>query len=208
MDKRAWETDHPGRLSQYGRTADTLHLQGYLDSHYNALQATLDRRVAKGLYIKAAYSYSKAIDMTSDESWGGGLWMAPTFAGPGYVQHNRGMADFDHRHIFRLAHVWELPFGKGHALAAANPVARALFGGWQVNGIWDYTGGHPTTLYGSSGNLRQIGNNQTVDQIGPLKKIGGLGPGKEWDDPASFATVPPGADRFQHPVESTVQNIP
>ncbi len=208
IDQRASDIDQPGPLSQYGRTADTLQLQGYLDSHYNALQATLDRRFAKGLYIKAAYTYSKAIDMTSDESWGGGLWMAPTFAGPGYLQHNRGMADFDHRHIFRLAHVWELPFGKGHALAAGNPVARALLGGWQVNGIWDYTGGHPTTLYADNSNLRQIGNYQTVDQIGPLKKIGGLGPGKDWYDPSSFAPVPLGADGYQHRFGSTGRNIP
>jgi hypothetical protein len=207
IDQRASGIDEPGPLSQYGRTADTLQLQGYLDSHYNALQATLDRRFTKSLYIKAAYTYSKAIDMNSDESWGGALWMAPIFAGPGYVQHNRGMADFDHRQIFRLAHVWELPFGKGHALASGNPVSRAVLGGWQVNGIWDYTSGHPSTLYGDNSNLRQIGNFQTIDQIGPLKKIGGLGPGKYWYDPSSFAPVPLGPDGYQHRFGSTGRNI-
>ena len=110
VDLNASRIDEQAPLSTlYGRTAATYQLQGYVDSHYNALQVTIDRHFDKGLYIKGAYAWSKAIDLSSDDSWGAGLWLAPTFAGPGYRDRNRGMSDFDSRHVFRMSYVWDLP---------------------------------------------------------------------------------------------------
>jgi hypothetical protein len=193
LNLNASRIDEQGPLSAaWGRTADTLQLQGYLNSHYNALQVTIDRHFSKGLYLKGAYTYSKAIDYTTEGAWGGSEWQPPIFAGPGYLEHNRGMADFDHRHIFRIAYVWELPFGTGRKWAHGNAVGRAILGGWQLNGVWSSQTGAPTGLYGDNSGMQQTGNWQTLDQLGPITKVGCKGPGDNcnWYDPTAFAPVP------------------
>ncbi len=41
---------------------------------------------------------------------------------------------------------YELPFGKGKAWANQNPIARAVVGGWQLNGIFTTQSGFPTDI--------------------------------------------------------------
>jgi carboxypeptidase family protein/TonB-dependent receptor-like protein len=193
LDRNASDIDQQGPLSAaWGRTAATYQLQGFLNSHYNALQVTLDRHYYKGFYIKGAYTYSKAINFSYDtDAWGGTYWQPPLFAGPGYLNHNRGMADIDRRHIFRLGYVWELPVGAGRRYVNNNRIGRAVLGGWQLNGVWSTASGAPTTVLAAP-NMYQAGNHQTLDQAAPLKKVGCLGqdPGCYWYDPSSFAIVP------------------
>jgi len=192
-DLNASDIDQQAPLSAlYGRTAGTLQLQGFLDSHYNALQVTLDRNFSKGLYFKGAYTYSKAINESYDtDAWSGGFWQPPLFSGPSYLGKNRGMADIDRRQIFRMGYVWEIPVGAGHKLSGHNAIGRAVLGGWQLNGVWSTVTGAPTTVFGSP-DFRSSGNHQTVDLVGPIKKLGCLGPGDNchWYDPTSFAPVP------------------
>lgn len=213
IDLNASDIDQQAPLStQWGRTADTLQLQGYLDSHYNSLQVTVDRHFSRGLYVKGAYTYSKAIDLSSDNSWGGALWMRPTFAGPSYRDRNRGMSDNDRRQIFRIAYVWDLPLGQGHRYASTNRIGKAVLGGWQLNGVWGTQSGQPTTVYAIP-YTKQSGNHQTVDQVAPIRKLGCLGPdtGCYWYDPKSFLPVPlvtdPDGVQRQHRFGSTGRNI-
>ena len=210
LDLRASRIDEQGPLSaRWGRTADTIQLQGYLDSHYNALQVTIDRNFSRGLYIKGAYTWSKAIDFTSDNAWGGTEWSPPLFAGPGYLQHNRGMASFDHRHIFRMAYVWDLPVGEGRKYVNSNRIGRAVLGGWQLNGIWSSQSGAPIGIYGDNSLMQQVGNWQTLDQVGAIKKVGCLGPqeGCQWYDTSSFKPVPVDKDGLQHRFGTAGRNI-
>jgi hypothetical protein len=215
LDLNASDIDQPAPLSNlWGRTAGTFQLQGFLDSHYNALQVTLDRHYSKGLYIKGAYTYSKAINLAYDtDAWGGAYWQAPVFAGPGYRDRNRGMADIDRRHIFRMGYVWELPLGAGHKLAGSNRIGRAILGGWQLNGVWSTNTGAPTTLFGVPSFKGGEGNHQTLDQVAPIKNEGCLGPGTGcyWYSPLSFAPVPlvtdPDGVQRQHRFGTTGRNI-
>jgi len=194
--------------AQWGRTAETVALEGFLSSNYNALQVTIDRHFSKGFYLKGAYTWSKAIDLQSDSAWSGATWMAPLFSGPGYLQHNRGMADFDHRHIFRMAFVWDLPYGSGKKWGSgASPVARGILGGWQLNGIWSSQSGVPTGIYSDPSLLQTSGNWQTMDQIAPIRKIGQVGLQGQWYDPSSFAIVPILADGRQHRFGTAGRNI-
>jgi hypothetical protein len=123
------------------------------------------------------------------------------------------MSDFDSRHVFRMSYVWDLPVGSGRKYLSSNRIGRAVLGGWQLNGIWSTTSGRPTTLYADPGNLRQAGNHQTVDQVGPIRKLGCLGPGPDchWYDPSSFAMVPlvtdPDGVQRQHRFGTTGRNI-
>jgi len=213
-DRNASDIDQlPPLTALYGRTANTFQLQGYLDSHYNALQVTLDRHYSKGLYIKGAYTYSKSINMSYDtDAWSGGFWNPPLFAGPSYRQRNRGMADIDRRQIFRIGYVWDLPLGAGHHLAGGNRIGNAVLGGWQLNGVWSSLTGPPTTIFGVP-NFKSEGNHQTLDQVAPLRKEGCLGPapGCYWYDPLSFAPAPlvtdPDGVQRNHRFGTTGRNI-
>ena len=92
----------------FGRTIPTNMWDGYLSSNYHSLQVAVNRSFAKGLMIKGAYTYSKAIDYTDDDGWASVGWnWAPVF------QRNRATAGFDRTHVFQVGWVYELPFGKG-----------------------------------------------------------------------------------------------
>src|SRR5439155_25612540 len=70
-------------------------------------------------------------------------------------------------------------------------MGRLGVGGWQLNGAWATVTGAPTTVFGSP-DFRSSGNHQTVDLVGPIEKLGCLGPGDNWHwyDPTSLAPVP------------------
>jgi hypothetical protein len=106
------------------------------NSNYNALNVNLTRRYSNGLQVQANYRWSKSIDQLS-------------FEGPGFVTNQtfpqndsteRGPSDFDVRHLFNLAGLYELPFFKGRH----DFVGRA-FGGFQITGIVTWHTGFPFT---------------------------------------------------------------
>jgi hypothetical protein len=57
----------------------------------------------------------------------------------------RGLSDFDYRHRFVTAVVYELPFGRGRRLADEG-VAGWLLGGWRVSGIFTRRSGRPFSV--------------------------------------------------------------
>ena len=46
----------------------------YLNANYNSLQLAINRSFTKGLALKGAYTFSKAINMTDDDGWAGVTW--------------------------------------------------------------------------------------------------------------------------------------
>ena len=104
--------------AQFGRTIATNMWDGYLSSNYHSLQVAVNRSFAKGLMLKGAYTYAKAIDYTDDDGWAAVGWnWAPVF------QRNRAVAGFDRAHNLQMGWLYELPFGKGKTLAKSGPAA-------------------------------------------------------------------------------------
>jgi hypothetical protein len=117
---------------------------GYLDftdiapmfnSNYNSLQVSLNRRVAQGLTMGIAYTWSQNLtDTSSDRS---------NMPYDSYnIAENYGPADFNIPNIFIANYVYDLPFFKGqHGF-----VGKTL-GGWEVSGITTFEQGYPTSIY-------------------------------------------------------------
>jgi outer membrane receptor protein involved in Fe transport len=183
----------------FGRTAQTLFWQGFLDANYHSLQATINRQFSKGLMVKGAYTFSKAIDYTDDDGWAGLTWNDPNI-----LRRNRAQAGFNTPHIFQLGYVYELPLGAGKTWAGGGGAATKILSGWQVSGTfsaisghagWSSTGvggaqGNPTSITASGASLNAIGQKQTPDQVKPsVKKLGGIGAGHPYYDPTAFAAV-------------------
>jgi len=133
-------------LGQFGRYVSTYQFAGYLDSHYSALQVALNRRTSKGLFIQGAYTWSRTMGYVNDNSWENGLEFncPPSSAMPqGCQQLNYGPTNFDHTQVFKMAFVYELPFGANKKFASSNRITNAVAGGWQVNGIFTALTGDP-----------------------------------------------------------------
>ena len=168
--------------AQFGRTIPTNMWDGYLSSNYHSLQIAVNRSFAKGLMLKGAYTYAKAIDYTDDDGWAAVGWnWAPVF------QRNRAVAGFDRAQNLQMGWLYEMPFGKGKSFAKSGAAA-AVLGGWQVNGIMSAFTGTPFTVGGSGSLLNAPNNTQTADQVNTsVTRLGNVGPGQLYFDPTAFA---------------------
>ena len=117
-------------FAQFGRTATTREFDGRTHSNYHSLQATLNRRFTDGLMLKAAYTYSKAIDEAPYSDWTEFMWNAPSV-----FSRNRAQADHNIPQNFQLGVVYELPLGPEKKWATSGTSA-AILGGWQMNGVF------------------------------------------------------------------------
>ncbi len=116
-----------------------------INSGFNSLQLTAQKRFSKGFTVLLNYTWSKSID---DLPYGQGVTGVSAGSNspipwnfPGRHQDDRGPSEFDHQHRFVASYVWALP-----QLARANAVTRSLAGGWQLNGIVTLQSGGPLTI--------------------------------------------------------------
>ena len=168
----------------FGRTAETDLWQGYLSANYHALQTSINRRFSHGLMIKGAYTYSRAINWTDDDGWANLAWNDPSI-----LRRNRAPATYNTPHIFQMAYIYELPVGKGKSWVNGAGAATKILSDWQVSGIFSAIHGQPFSLTSSSASLNAIGQRQTPDQVGAVKKLGGIGTGNPFYDPTAFVAV-------------------
>ena len=128
---------------------------------YNSMQATLTKRFSKGLQFQAAYTYSKDISM------------ATSILIPQYISNDYYTAGTDRTQHLVISAAYELPFGKGKAMATS-PVPSAIFGGWSVNAIFNHYSGSPFTVSASGSTCNCPGNSQTANLINPqaVYKVG------------------------------------
>jgi len=106
-------------------------------SKYNSFRTNLVKRFSKGLQVNANYTWGRA--MTNSSSLA-----EATVQNPYNLHQEWERASIDLRHIFQLAYVYELPFGKGKRLGAGwNPFLNSVFGGWSAEGITRASTGAP-----------------------------------------------------------------
>ncbi|MDQ2844647.1 MAG: TonB-dependent receptor [Acidobacteriota bacterium] len=172
------------QYATFGRTTATQMWDGYLSSEYNSLQIAFNRQFSNGLLLKGAYTWSHAIDYTDDDGWASVGWnWAPVF------QRNRASAGFDRRHVFQLGWIYDLPFGTGKKFVNSG-VASKIVGGWQLSGIESMYTGNPLTIGADATSLNAPDNTQTAQQVlAQVQRIGGVGPGAHYYNPAAFAPV-------------------
>lgn len=169
---------------QFGRNSNTLLWNGWLDTQYHGLQASLNGRISEGLVIRGSYTWSKAMNWADDDGWTGITWNDPAQWG-----RNWARAGFDRTHNFQIGGSYELPFGKGKQFLTDGPGALVL-GDWQLNGTLAAYSGTPFTVSASGTSLNNVGNAQTADQVkDTVNKPGAIGPGQFWFDPTAYAPI-------------------
>ncbi len=114
-------------------------------SYYNSMQVSVVRRSSHGLQTQASYTFSRSIDMS------GGLFSEEASNAavgaeiPDRLFNEKGLSNFDVRHIVVLNALYELPFGKN-----LHGAARELAGGWGLGAIATFSSGVPFTVENSA----------------------------------------------------------
>lgn len=132
-------------------------------SSYHALQSRLQHRFSNGFTLLGSYAWSKSIDNGSGIRTTDGDPLTPS--NDYDLGRERGRSAFDFRHRLTASFLYELPFGKGRAMAIANPVADFVFGGWQVGGIFTVQTGFPQTAFCGPGNIQNGGGYCAPDVV-------------------------------------------
>lgn len=120
---------------------------------YNAMQAVLQKQMTNGLTYQVAYTYSKC--MTNNSGYYGSWGAQADTASPYWQNTWDPKAEwapcyYDSTHVLSAYAIYELPFGRGKALAKdVNKGVNAVIGGWTVSPIISVYTGFPLALYGA-----------------------------------------------------------
>jgi hypothetical protein len=172
----------------------------YGESSYNALLATLKKRLAAGSTVNINYTWAHLISdvntgasFDENASFTGGITGPQDYTNPHADRANSG---FDIRQILEAEYILDLPFGKGRRfLSGANGTVDHIVSGWSLSGITAFQSGLPLGLTVSGGNslTEYFGAGKLRPNVVPgvPKKVGGSAynrtlPGKSWFNPAAF----------------------
>lgn len=171
---------------RFGRQANTRLVAPIGNSHYDSLQARLNRRFSGWYSVDVAYTYGKSIATSGQSNSDGTL----SINIPELYALNRSVSGFDMTHNFQLTNMMELPFGKGRKYLNDGGFLAMLAGGWQVSNIISFMSGQPFSIGSSSASLNAPGNTQRGDQVkGEVEIFKTVGPGQPWFDTTAFAQV-------------------
>jgi len=109
-------------------------------SWYHGGQFGLQRRFKNGNQIQLNYTWSKWLQATE-------------YLNPGDDTPTKMISDQDVPHRLSINGIYKLPFGKGQAWDIKNPLLNGFFGGWQLQGVYQFQVGVPVA-FGSYSGLR------------------------------------------------------
>jgi hypothetical protein len=120
-------------LRPYGGYGDIEYYTFGQNSSYNAGTITVRKRIFRGLFFRANYTYGKSIDTNSGLNYAGaGGYQGAQDSSD--LKAERGLSDFDARHVFSMNFAYQLPFRRV-----------ALLRGWQLAGSGTARSGQPFT---------------------------------------------------------------
>jgi len=173
---------------------------------YEALQAEVSRRFARGLFFQGSYIISKNVG-NAGAVWGGqgsgGLLFAPealpnTITDRFNTRLDRGNLAGTRRNRFLFTGIYELPWGKGRRFASGlPPFANALLGGWDLSTITLLESGSFQTAW------TRFDQSNTTGSGRKLTRPDRIGDGNlphptpdRWYDISAFEPAPKAAGRF------------
>ena len=153
-------------------------------SWYDGLQLQVTERAFHGLQIQGAYTYSHALDDSSDPlvtTLGNGNYPIDSFN----LRREKGNSGFDTRHRGVINFVYHPNIGRGQNHLSNGYVGRALEG-WEISGIAAWQTGTPYDVFGFLDTLHTgLSDRATVVDPSSLKTV-----------PASGKVLPGGAGVF------------
>jgi hypothetical protein len=137
------QTPGPGAIAPrqlYPYAPVTNYDRSVGQSSYHALQVKTERRLASGFSYLVSYTWSKSIDWGSSGQFNENLSIQDPYVPSG----SKSVSGFDIPHMFSVAALYDLPFGRGRRWLNSGPASK-VFGNWQVNAIVQLRSGQPFT---------------------------------------------------------------
>ena len=133
------------------RKRGSRYISNIGQANYNSLQATVMRRLQRGLYFQAAYTFSKNIDNVSGSQSFDEYNITRNGQGGAFIfnfqddpRQNRAVSDFDRPHRFVVSYVYDVPVPE-HSF-----FDNQVFQGWSIGGIIIYQSGLPFSVTDST----------------------------------------------------------
>ncbi len=161
------------------------------NSNYNALEAMLEKRFAKGLQFQAAYTFSKSIDdgSTFEET-----------LNPFNFRASRAPSLFNSAQRFVISYYWQLPIPKHEGWKGK------LIDDWAVSGITQFQSGFPIRL--DTANDNELINSffflgtEAPSLVAPFQKLDPKKNGNFWFNPNDFQD--PQLGQFNNGTQRTI----
>jgi hypothetical protein len=128
-------------------------------SSYNAGQFILRHAMSRGVQFDFTYTLSNSIDLGSDTERTGELNGSSTYnsglsfseiINTFHPEFNRGVSDFDTRHLVSGDWVILLPFGSNQRfLSSGGKLVDGFVAGWQFSGLARWSSGLPFSVFGT-----------------------------------------------------------
>jgi carboxypeptidase family protein len=124
-------------------------------THYDALQAAINKHYSNGLFYSFNYTWSHFLDDQDSSGWGSRagtqVWQINN------PSSNYGNSNFDIPSAFKGYASYELPFGRGKNYLNNNAVENEVVGGWRITGTIIAQSGVPFTITtaGQNGSFSQ-----------------------------------------------------
>lgn len=143
----------PAAFFRYNPQVQNLYIVGNRShSTWDGLQLELARSFQHGLYFQANYTLSKGFtDSVPDpQSFTSDYRDA---SNPGL---DKSLSPLDSTHVILINAIWALPIGRGRSLLSkASGWVDGVIGGWQLNGIYNFSTGRPLNVTTGRHNVNQ-----------------------------------------------------
>ncbi len=155
----------PARRIYAPEFASIISYENVINSTYNALQFTLNKRFSGGFTLLGSYNWSRSIDGMSIDVDG--------FNGQDTMnmRADKGLSDFDVRHRMVASFLWEIP-------GPTAGLGKWILGGWQTNGIFIAQSGRPFNVVSGRDVALSGTGTQRPDSLGDAT----LDPGRSRDE--------------------------
>ena len=114
-----------------------------MDSWYHALQMNFQRRMAKGLQVQVAYTFSKSLNEADSADSAGIIPNEGTVFYANDPKTQKGRSGLDVPQYLSVNYVYELPYGPGRQFGATSGLVGKILGSWDLNGIVTAKSGQP-----------------------------------------------------------------
>lgn len=130
----------PLRVPILGIPADSLQLiEAAGSSWYNGLEASLTKRISRGLQFLVSYTFSKTLDTDGADVNSTSTGNALTLGDQNSPAQRWGRASFDRTHRFVFSETWRLP-------SPSRGYQRAVFGAWSLAAVATIQSGNALTI--------------------------------------------------------------
>jgi len=126
-------------------------------SSYQSYAVQFVKRFTQGLSLNGSYTFSKER-------------ITAQYLNPQDTEMTEMISPFERPHRWTFSSIYELPFGKGQKWGSDwNSVVDAIFGGWQIQGVYEWQSGEPLLL----GNVYYNGDiTQLKSMVGEKNELG------------------------------------